>query len=84
MRPLLLFLLIALFPGTCSLDASEASQFQARSHTEGNTGLQGTVSLTEEGNNYRIQSNGIPDHSTGSFPGSGNPNTIRSQSLSYS
>lgn len=31
-----------------------------------------------------IRANGIADHNTGQFPGSGNPNTIREQNLQYS
>lgn len=35
------------------------------------------VSITIEGDKRVIRSNGIPDHATGEFPNSGNPNAVR-------
>ena len=37
------------------------------------------VTITEDGNYRYIKSNGIPDHATGKFPNSGNPNSISTQ-----
>ena len=37
------------------------------------------VSIREDGNYRYIESNGIPDHTTGKFPNSGNPNSISEQ-----
>ncbi len=41
------------------------------------------VSITTDGNYRYIMSNGIPNHETGSFPNSGNPNTISEQDYDY-
>jgi len=41
------------------------------------------VSITEEGSMRIIKSNGLPDHSTGQFPGRGNPNTIGPQHYEF-
>ena len=45
--------------------------------------IENTVSITVEGDERLIRSNGIPDHSTGSFPNRGNPNHISEQSHEY-
>ena len=42
------------------------------------------VSIRIEGDLRVIESNGIPDHETGEFPGRGNPHAIREQSYSLS
>lgn len=45
-------------------------------------GTSNSVAMTAD-NNYRYMlSNGIPNHSTGSFPNAGNPNTISAQNYS--
>lgn len=41
------------------------------------------VTITTDGTYRYIESNGIPNHETGDFPNSGNPNTISKQSHSY-
>ena len=41
------------------------------------------VKITLEGDKRVIRSNGIPDHLTGQFPGSGNPNTISPQRYEF-
>ena len=71
---------LLLLPSSGALSDLEKSQFTARMHTEKNTMLQGTVTVTELSTTYyRLESNGIPDHTTGTFPGRGNPNDIESQ-----
>lgn len=42
------------------------------------------VAIKIEGNRRVITANGIPDHATGTFPNRNNPNTITSQSYSFS
>jgi len=42
---------------------------------------QNHVSIEIKGDQRCISSNGLPDHSTGKFPNSGNPNSISSQSI---
>ncbi|SNZ06857.1 YHYH protein [Cohaesibacter gelatinilyticus] len=39
------------------------------------------VTIKDQGNKRCILSNGLPDHSTGSFPNRGNPHTISAQSI---
>ncbi|MEM7324970.1 MAG: YHYH protein [Actinomycetota bacterium] len=41
------------------------------------------VTVTVNGDTRSIQTNAIPDHETGEFPNSGNPNTISAQDLGY-
>jgi len=41
------------------------------------------VSIREEGGYRYIESNGLPDHSTGQFPNSGNPNSISAQNHQF-
>ncbi len=43
----------------------------------------GNVSITTTNNQRCISSDGLPDHSTGSFPNSGNPHRISTQSIRY-
>lgn len=42
------------------------------------------VSVSVEGSIRAIEANALPDHATGEFPNSGNPNTISEQSTNYS
>ena len=42
-----------------------------------------SVTLTNTGTKTSIAGNGIPDHTTGTFPNAGNPNTITAQSIAY-
>ncbi|MEM7473463.1 MAG: YHYH protein [Planctomycetota bacterium] len=44
---------------------------------------QSQVSITVQGNQRVIQSNGIPNHNTGAFPNRGNPNRISAQRYQY-
>ena len=43
----------------------------------------GEVAVTTEGDYHKITSNAIPDHTTGTFPGTGNPNTVVSSNVNY-
>jgi len=42
-----------------------------------------SVSVIVSGDTRTMKVNALPDHATGSFPNSGNPNTISAQSLEY-
>jgi len=42
------------------------------------------VTIKESGDRRIIESNGLPNHKTGQFPGPANPNTIRAQNFSFS
>ncbi|XP_078608715.1 uncharacterized protein LOC144880451 [Branchiostoma floridae x Branchiostoma japonicum] len=77
-------LLLAVLPATVlGLSAEEIAAFQARTHTETNSGKQGTVSITQDGDALVLTSNGIPDHATGTYPGTGNPNDLTEQSHTF-
>lgn len=41
------------------------------------------VNISRQGNDRVIESNGVPEHNTGSFPNRGNPNRIRAQRYRY-
>ncbi len=43
----------------------------------------GSVSITDSAAFKTLTGNGIPDHAVGTFPNSGNPNTISDQTISY-
>ncbi len=43
----------------------------------------GNATITERGNYRYIRSNGLPNHATGRFPNSGNPNAISAQSYNF-
>lgn len=45
--------------------------------------IENRVSITVEGDERVIRSNGVPGHNTGSFPNRGNPNRISEQSHEY-
>jgi hypothetical protein len=47
------------------------------------TNVQSRVSIRIDGNRRIIESNGIPDHETGMFPGPGNPNAIMVQNYHF-
>ncbi|XP_064636960.1 uncharacterized protein LOC135493512 [Lineus longissimus] len=66
-----------------ALTDAEISQFSSTGVTEANTNLQGSVSVTKSGDTLTLVSNNIPDHPTGSFPNTDNPNTISAQSYTY-
>jgi hypothetical protein len=42
------------------------------------------TTMTIENGNRIMKTNGLPNHKTGEFPNSGNPNSISAQNLSYS
>ncbi|MEO0454437.1 MAG: YHYH protein [Verrucomicrobiota bacterium] len=44
---------------------------------------QNEVTISEDGNHLKIQSNAIPAHSTGQFPTRGNPHAIRPQNHTF-
>uniref|UniRef100_UPI0019397578 uncharacterized protein LOC120331156 n=1 Tax=Styela clava TaxID=7725 RepID=UPI0019397578 len=64
-----------------ALTADEISFFKSRTHEEGNSGLQGTVSVETFSETLVLKSNGIPDHDTGLFDG--NPNSIDAQTYEF-
>lgn len=69
-----------------ALTSQELGEFKSRTHTESNTNLQGTVSVdsSSNANNHIITSNGIPDHTTGTFPqAKTNPNSIEKQTFRF-
>ncbi|CAH1269352.1 Hypp4154 [Branchiostoma lanceolatum] len=77
-------LVLAVLPATVlGLSADEIAAFQARTHIERNSGKQGTVSVTQDGDVLVLTSNGIPDHATSTFPSRGNPNDVREQSYTW-
>ena len=47
------------------------------------TGSYGNANITTDGTYRYITSDGLPNHETGTFPNSGNPNSISAQSHSY-
>ena len=49
----------------------------------GGATMRNQVSITVEGTNRVIRSNGIPDHATGQFPNRGNPNRISPQNYVF-
>ena len=68
-------------PESFSLPQTELTKFTSRIHTEQNTDIQGTVTISPKGyTEHRLTSNGIPDHDTDTFPGLTNPNSILLQS----
>ncbi|XP_078495973.1 uncharacterized protein LOC144751910 [Ciona intestinalis] len=77
----MLFYLLLLIASSHALTPDEIQSFQARPYVEGNTGVQGTVSIIDNGQGVlTIKSNGIPDHPTGAFDGSrAYPNYIQPQ-----
>ncbi|XP_019629823.1 PREDICTED: uncharacterized protein LOC109474048 [Branchiostoma belcheri] len=77
-------LVLAVLPATVlGLSADEIAAFTARTHTEINTNMQGTVSVTQDGDTLVLTSNGIPDHATWTFPSRDNPNDLTAQSYTW-
>ncbi len=62
--------------GGTVLGLALAAVFAAHAHAHDNT-----VSITVSGGKRCIVSNGLPNHSTGTFPNSGNPNRISAQNI---
>lgn len=60
------------------LTASSLAVLAAASPTQAH---ENHTSITVEGGQRCVVSNGLPDHATGQFPNSGNPNTIAEQSV---
>jgi len=56
-------------------------QFDDYSYSNSETGTEVTITSLD-GHRY-ITSNGLPDHDTGEFSNSGNPNTITQQNYEY-
>nr|XP_054770766.1 uncharacterized protein LOC129278645 [Lytechinus pictus] len=79
LRTLLVALGVALAHG---ITVEETAYFGTTGAPEGNTGITGWVTVTSSGSNWVIQSNNIPDHETGTFPGNHNPNSILEQTVS--
>ncbi|XP_039254051.1 uncharacterized protein LOC120331089 [Styela clava] len=83
---LVLALVFAITQGTLGLTTDERKYFKARPYPEQNTGIQGTVSVDDDPRDAKVlilQSNGIPDHDTGTFPAPSNPNSIEVQSFNW-
>lgn len=68
----------------CATTYTTSGVLCARSETRANASiaLTSTATWTCAGGARTLLANGIPDHSVGSFPNSGNPNTISTQSVS--
>ena len=61
-----------------SLSSSDITNQGRQTYSTG-----GWVEVTSDGIYRYVESNGIPNHATGDFPNSGNPNTISEQSQSF-
>ncbi len=72
------FLVFAASFGKTESDGSGGGTTDTTTQNFGNV-----VTVTIEGNERVIRSNGLPNHETGSFPNSGNPHTITEQSHVY-
>lgn len=70
-------------PTTASLPTAPNTSIYLGNYTidDLETGTQTTVSLS--GNTRSIDTNSLPNHNTGTFPGPGNPNPISAQSTPY-
>nr|XP_039254446.1 uncharacterized protein LOC120331432 [Styela clava] len=69
-----------------ALSDAEISAFVSKTYIETNTGVQGTVSITTPSSDpsvLELSSNGVPDHATGTFPSSSNPNSLEVQSYNW-
>lgn len=65
-------------------EAEETHEHSEETHTHETGELTiGNATITTDGTYRYIMSNGIPNHETGTFPNSGNPNTISEQNISY-
>lgn len=65
-----------------AITQAETQNFGTTGMPERNTGLVGTATVTSNKNQWVFESNGIPDHDTGDWPGA-NPNEIKEQSYRY-
>ena len=63
------------FSTTVTWDDARVAALQAYADTNEN------VTITVDGETISITGNGIPDHETGTFPNSGNPNAISAQDV---
>ncbi|XP_077993804.1 uncharacterized protein LOC144447601 [Glandiceps talaboti] len=63
-----------------ALTDEQVAKFKPTGITESNTGLIGTITITTADDKHVIESNGIPDHDTATFPNLTNPNSLQSQS----
>lgn len=68
--------------GAATVDANAASNYLG-SYTLEDVEFGTQVTVTVDGESRLIDANALPDHETGEFPNSGNPNTISAQDLSY-
>lgn len=74
------------FEGTESKSAESESAVASDylgSYTIEDEGFGTSVSVTVNNGIRSIETNSLPNHETGAFPNSGNPNTISAQDLSY-
>lgn len=75
----------ALFTLSQAITEEETDNFGTTGMPEQNTGIVGTVSVTDNGDTWLFESNGVPDHDTATWPWPGvNPNSIEVKSNSYS
>ncbi|XP_071509558.1 uncharacterized protein [Diadema antillarum] len=65
------------------LTEEQAALFVTSGEPEENTQLVGWVRVSSSGDDWLIESNNIPDHATGDFPGRGNPNAIQEQDFDF-
>lgn len=79
------FALVAVCGGLVLPDRLHAHPESVGSHAEqaGQRSAKPIVSITEKNGKRLIESNGIPNHSTGQFPGRGNPNAISPQNYKF-
>ncbi|CAH1782026.1 unnamed protein product [Owenia fusiformis] len=69
---------------TLGLSAQEAALFENDGSLGIYHGLSGWVNITDNGDTWKLESNGVPDHNTGDFPIAGsNPNEISTQTHEY-
>ena len=71
--------------GTGTSTAAVACNYSTNAfNSSASVNAQSTSSWSCSSTNRNLMSNGIPDHSVGTFPNQGNPNTISVQSISVS
>ncbi|XP_071827083.1 uncharacterized protein [Apostichopus japonicus] len=70
------------FTLSSALTDDEIADFGTTGMPESNTGIVGYVTVTDNGDSWTFESNGVPDHDTGLWPGI-NPNSIQAQNNVY-
>lgn len=77
-----LAIIVVCFTFSSAITEGEVENFGTTGMPETNTGIVGYVTVTDNGDSWRFESNGVPDHDTGEFPGI-NPNAIVPQNNDY-